>query len=321
MAVSLFSTETATMTESSPTQTISTLAMTTRFTPPTDCATSWTYEPYSYNSVAPSGLIMQNCNSIVRSCFPSGFAGEGRKAPGQIYSPGYCPMGYTSADVAIKGPVTSAICCLSDYSYTASVMHYSNLPSATYAGCTSELHESSSTIVSARAKENNRGTQVQGPIVMWAQPITIQLEASDLSLFVPVTSTTESSSEPTPTPKQTSSDTTRSTGSASSAAQPSQDVTSTGDSGSSGLSTGAKAGIGIGAAVGGVAILGVLAFWLFRRRSPKKDANLTSMETPYYDPNKAGPPTYVVPRNARGPPVELDNSEYGARKYMPELQG
>ncbi|KAK1147849.1 hypothetical protein N8T08_000362 [Aspergillus melleus] len=302
------------MTTSSVTQTITTLAMTTRFTAPKDCATSWTYEPKSYNDVAPSGLVMQNCNKVVSSCFPSGFAGEGRKIPNQIFSPGYCPMGYTSADVAIKGPLTSAICCLSDYSYTSSIMQYSNLPSATYAGCTSMLSSSSSTIVSARDKEDDRGTQVHGPIVMWAQPITVAHESSDLSLFVPVTSTAESS---TYVSKTTSSESTRTTESASHTAQPSQNVAS---SESNGLSTGAKAGIGIGAGVAGLGIFGVLAFWLFRRRGPSsKEGNLTSMATPYFSKN--GPSGYVVPTTFRGPPVELANEEYGARKHMPELQG
>lgn len=40
---------------------------------------------------------------------------------------------------------------------------------------------------------------------------------------------------------------------------------------SSGLSTGAKAGIGVGAALGAIAIIGLIAWFLLRRRKGKKD--------------------------------------------------
>jgi hypothetical protein len=104
----------ATTTGTSPSNTPTTLHMTSVFTPPAPCSTYWTYEPFSYNKVYPSGLLMQNCENVVSSCFPSGFANSGRQTATRIYSPGYCPMGYTSADIAIDGPVTTAICC---YSY------------------------------------------------------------------------------------------------------------------------------------------------------------------------------------------------------------
>jgi hypothetical protein len=80
------------------------------FTPPSPCSTSWTFEPEGANSVE-SGLIIQNAVTFASFCFPSGFDHVGRMQGSLIYSPGWCPIGYTSADVAIDGPVTTAICC------------------------------------------------------------------------------------------------------------------------------------------------------------------------------------------------------------------
>lgn len=80
------------------------------FTPPSLCSTSWTYEPEGANNVE-SGLIIQNAVTFASSCFPSGFDHVGRMQGSLIYSPSWCPIGYTSADVAIDGPVTTAICC------------------------------------------------------------------------------------------------------------------------------------------------------------------------------------------------------------------
>lgn len=87
-------------------------SMYTIFTPPSPCSTSWTYEPEGANGVE-SGLIIQNAVSFVSSCFPSDFDQVGRMQGSLIYSPGWCPVGYTSADVAIDREVTTAICCLS----------------------------------------------------------------------------------------------------------------------------------------------------------------------------------------------------------------
>ena len=110
----------ATSTTSSSTST-TTIPLTTVFTPPTQCATDWQYEPSAYNDKL-NGLLLQNVVSVVSSCYPTGFAMSGRAEVPQVYSPGWCPVGYTSADVHIDGKTTSAVCC---YSYVTflSVIH------------------------------------------------------------------------------------------------------------------------------------------------------------------------------------------------------
>ena len=94
---------------------IETLSMLTVFTPPTSCSSSWTYEPSQANQVS-GGLLVQNAASsdgADPSCFPPGWNHFGRKTVNQVYSPGYCPVGYTSASVGVVEPITTAICCLS----------------------------------------------------------------------------------------------------------------------------------------------------------------------------------------------------------------
>lgn len=92
-----------------------TLAMSSIFTPPASCSSSWTYEPQGANDV-PNGLLMQNVvanDNADPACFPSGYSQYGRVRPTIAYSPGYCPGGYTSADLVIHSSATTAMCCLS----------------------------------------------------------------------------------------------------------------------------------------------------------------------------------------------------------------
>ena len=87
--------------------------LTTIFTPPSSCSSSWTYEMEFYNSI-PGGLLLQNALSVSidTDCFPSGFAYEGRVPdPIEVYSPGACPAGYATATESFNGDTTLAVCC------------------------------------------------------------------------------------------------------------------------------------------------------------------------------------------------------------------
>jgi hypothetical protein len=66
-----------------------------------------------YNSI-PGGLLIQNALpvNVDRNCFPSSFAYAGRVAdPIEVYSPGACPAGYTTATASFNGDTTLAVCC------------------------------------------------------------------------------------------------------------------------------------------------------------------------------------------------------------------
>ncbi|KAF4248162.1 hypothetical protein CNMCM8980_006281 [Aspergillus fumigatiaffinis] len=196
-----------------------------------------------------------------------------------------------------------------------------DLPPAIYAGCTSPFPSSSSTIVLARAAENNQATQVHGPIIMWAQPVTVQFQSSDLSLFVtPTTISTTSKSDSVPVQTTTTSTAlaTPNTSQIPSATQPTElnHVIS-----STGLSAGAKAGIGVGVGVGGVAIFALL-FFVFRYLRKARSMRAASKGQYYHNTEALGglvPP--AGSNSQQGPPSELDNAESNSRKYLPELQG
>jgi hypothetical protein len=84
------------------------------FTPPSSCSSHWTYEGQAANSVT-GGLLIQNANAGEndRPCYPPGFEGWGR-APSfiQVFNPGACPSGYTTANNNYDGQTTTAVCCL-----------------------------------------------------------------------------------------------------------------------------------------------------------------------------------------------------------------
>ncbi|KAF4769885.1 hypothetical protein HAV15_011679 [Penicillium sp. str.  len=224
-----------------------TLAMSSIFTAPASCSSSWTYEPQGANDV-PNGLLMQNA------------ATKDNADPA---------CGYTSADLVIHSPATTAMCCPSHFSYYEELRD----SSTTFGGCISEFPSSSSTIVTVR-QVSQESTQVNGPVTMWAQPIQIELQASDKSLFVSATTT----SDTTLTTATTSS---TQTGPASpnpaTPTSPNPADPGTGTE-TSGLSTGARIGVGVGVGAAGLIIIAALAFWLFRRRQNK--GNKTLPDTP-----------------------------------------
>ncbi|RJE20396.1 hypothetical protein PHISCL_07267 [Aspergillus sclerotialis] len=248
---------------------IETLSMLTVFTPPTSCSNSWTYEPSQANQVS-GGLLVQNAASsdgADPSCFPPGWNQFGRKTANQVYSPGYCPVGYTSASVGVVEPITTAICCLSNFTYTTMT---TDSGSAVYAGCTSMFPSSSTTVVYAR-EDNRKRTQVSGTITMWAQPISIQLRSSDFSLFAASTTSSVSSTISPAQPASTTSIASKTIDSpASSTTSTISTNTNSETSRPSALSNGTGIGLGVGVGVGGLAILVAIGLLFFRHRSKNK---------------------------------------------------
>jgi hypothetical protein len=126
-----------------------------------------------------------------------------------------------------------------------------------FAGCVSIYPKSNGlTTVRARANDSDLATTaISGPVTMWGQPIVVEFEQKDLTLFSTSTSTPSTSSA-TPGPSATTKQT-----AVTSTAPPTPSTNP-----SSSLSTGAKAGIGVGAAVVAIFFLGIAAFFLRRNR-------------------------------------------------------
>ncbi|KAK5999738.1 hypothetical protein QM012_005144 [Aureobasidium pullulans] len=268
------------------------------FTPPPSCSTHWTYEDQSANSVT-GGLLLQNAwaGQGFISCYPAGFDGWGR-APSfiEVFSPGACPTGYTTANNYYDGATTTAVCCLSKFGYTNFISSVNaGDKTAQFYGCTSiftndgptTVFASSGTNVITSSLDGSTAifTVVSGLITMWAQPITVAFQSSDLSLFT--TSSPSISSALSATISKSTS--TSSSTSSSSSSGSSSTITSSGTVAttspaatkvpSSGPSDGVIAGIVIGA-MAAIALI-ASAIFLFRRqrRASPSAENLVPMET------------------------------------------
>ena len=105
----------------------------------------------------------------------------------------------------------------SGYSYYSTYSTIANFPesgSMLFAGCVSTYAGNGATTVSARSADSALNmTAVSGAITMWAQPITVEYQQSDASLFI--TSTSLSTSTPA-SPKSTASAQQSTTGSSAS---------------------------------------------------------------------------------------------------------
>jgi uncharacterized protein (TIGR03382 family) len=104
-------------------------------------------------------------------------------------------------------------------------------------------------------------TTTTGPVEMWAEPIYVEFRQQDLTLYSTSSPTTTSTSTPGQPSSTASSATTASTSSPSARLDPYHSK--------GGLSTGAKAGIGVGAALGALLILLAVLFARRRRRGNK----------------------------------------------------
>ncbi|PYI09852.1 hypothetical protein BO78DRAFT_467656 [Aspergillus sclerotiicarbonarius CBS 121057] len=253
------------------TYTITTLAMSTVYTPPAGCSNSFTYEDQLANNVK-NGLLIQNDAAPMASCFPSGFTHTGRIIETDlVYSPGWCPVGYTSANMIISEAVTTAICCYSSFTYYTELVYQAD-GSWTYAGCLSNLPSSSSIIVTDR--ESDISTQITGPVTMWAQPIKIELQSSDSSLFVSASTTSTTSAAINTTIADPASSI-----SATTSAPAASSITSGGSA--NGISSSAEIGIGVGVGVLAAFILAGVCYLILRHRKTRRSPNL-SVQYPYY---------------------------------------
>lgn len=135
---------------------------------------------------------------------------------------------------------------------------------------------------------------------MWAQPITVALESSDSSLFVPPTSSTPSiaretgtTSKPSPSPTEAS-------------------TPESAESSSSQLSTSAGIGIGVGVGVGGFAVLAAVGLWFWRSRKVKRDRERNEMIIHTSGSTQPGLPYYGTTKEEPVPVLEELDAPNGA---------
>ncbi|KAL4744535.1 hypothetical protein BDW72DRAFT_188308 [Aspergillus terricola var. indicus] len=281
-----------------------TVPLTSIFTPPPDCSSSWTYEASAYNSVS-RGLLLQNAldGDIPTSCWPSGYTHGGRLAASFVFSPGACPDGYTTnAGATTVDATTMASCCLDDFYFTTN---------GDMQGCISTF--TGTTFLAARAgglqteTDYTSSTTVSGTIQMWAQALTVVHRSVDESLYITSTTTPATpESTATSTASSTSTDT---------------DTTETNDidnDSSRGLSAGAKAGIAVGAVAGALLLVG-FAF-LFWRRSKKRRVAGQEYSQPSVVTTQAEYGGYYAPPASNSAPSELPAKQVSPIQGVHELQ-
>ncbi|KAE8376928.1 hypothetical protein BDV26DRAFT_293610 [Aspergillus bertholletiae] len=329
----------------SATVTVTIIPLTTIFTPPPDCSNSWTFAPISSGS-AVNGILLKNAVSVVSSCYPPGFSNTGTAMATHVFSPGHCPMGYTSADITINGPATTATCCPSNHGYYKTTVNNNGLPPAPLVGCLSSIASKEITRVPLATPGSMTDTIVSGPLTMWAQPITVVLQSTDLMLYTHASITssailmsiksallpTSTSYEDTPvltTPTSMPLDltpileaipdipTTSVISPPSAYPTTSTDSTTPADTvvpGASGtvsepaaLSSSAKAGIGVGAAAFGLAVFCIaMVSRVFFRRKCHQKESILQTTLPLGDSTKNLKPRLTVKEVRRGPPAELE---------------
>ena len=157
-----------------------------------------------------------------------------------------------------------------------------------FAGCISTYSKSyGPTSVPGRSSDSSLSrTVVTGPITMWAQPIQVAFQQKDLSLYTTGTPTSFSSSTTAP---PSSNSLTQVTMTATSLAPTTTPTSVPNDNG--GLSSGAKAGIGIGAAVVGAFLIVLGLFLVWRRRKQRaypEEQHIIGPSGEYYGLTRSG---------------------------------
>jgi hypothetical protein len=149
------------------------------------------------------------------------------------------------------------------YYTTLTTINFFESSSVIFAGCVSIYPKSNiPTAVQARANDTDlTTTTITGPVTMWGQPVMVEFQKEDLSLFSTSTST---SSSTTASPSATR---TQPAATSPVSATPSTKP-------NIGLSTGAKVGIGVGVAIAVLLLLGVGIFFLRRKRKARSSREI-----------------------------------------------
>ena len=156
--------------------------------------------------------------------------------------------------------------------YTASSSQTgSQFSSASFIGCLSTF-SGSTTLIGRIGYYDRNTTGISGTFTIWAQPVVVEHQTSDLSLWASGSTTSESM----PTPTVTLS------GGGATITATNLPSTKEKDGESNGLSTGAKAGIAVGAILGFLLLLAltVIPIWRRKRRQHRQQAHLDTGRSP-----------------------------------------
>ncbi|KAK2768193.1 hypothetical protein FQN54_000045 [Arachnomyces sp. PD_36] len=253
-------------------------------------------------------------------CFPSGW-----EPTSQYFSPGICPSGYAVACSDSNGPETRATCCPSNYSCQTQDGSWPQYSTMICQALVADLPTSITAVTSGTTEvpiglNAGGGINAFGLSIRWKEG-----DFPDTTTGAEATTTggSTTSQEETGTAKEGSTST----------AHTSQVIMTnitqpTSEPSSEGLSTGAKAGIGVGVAAVALIILGIIIFFLRRQRKSRSGVSGAEASSGGYQDVKTGAwvpgqhelyghePKRVVGNNGRGF-VELSAGDHPPASELP----
>ncbi|KAJ9145397.1 hypothetical protein NKR23_g5377 [Pleurostoma richardsiae] len=250
-------------------------ALTTTFTPPSECFNGIVTEMGAGNYEFNLAISETSGTSIGYTCYPPGFDTY------SWYSPGICPSGFSQIpDVSstltffpsVGTSEHAAYCCMSGFTKTDWEDNCVSSWSGAYQFATYAVQN-----YQVRSLYTTSGT-LDGRSIVEHDPIQIRWKDGDFAAEVSNSTVTATTSGAKNSSSTTVSSTTSSTIPASTSSSGVDEGNSTRPTNKSGLSTGAKAGIGVGIALG-VIILLLVAFFCWRRYRKARRAQPT-IETP-----------------------------------------
>ncbi|KAK4155256.1 hypothetical protein C8A00DRAFT_31968 [Chaetomidium leptoderma] len=265
--------------------------LTTTFRAPSSCTTA-TPQIYQVRSGTESSYVEGPLFTPDSDCFPSGYD----PAPTNYYSPGWCPYGYTAACSSLASvsteTETAVICCPTHFGYSCLASTSPGQPSL---GCTTTWEAALAVLGVTVVTDGKVGTTTvvsEASNGITAYGIQVRFKsgdptpaprADDFSFSV----ITRTSPPPVSIPTQLF--------------IPTQPASS-----SSGLSTPAVIGIGVGSAVAALLIAGVIALFFFLRWRRKRRSKRPSSSSPPPVPPKefSGSP---APDRTAAPRYELSD--------------
>ncbi|KAF7861774.1 hypothetical protein EAF04_007657 [Stromatinia cepivora] len=284
--------------------------LTTTYTPlGSDCSQIfWAQNPINH------WLAFGGIGTGSTTCMPSGFNRE----TAYYYSPGICPTGYSAAcssfSTGSSVTKTVATCCPTGYTC------FADRPSDQIYGCTSYFAEDAALSISSVLFDTvTAASTTSYPVIYASTRITVTSGVNNVAAYGIIierasddptwesSTTLSSTSSSTASPIASGSITLVSAASSSSSTLSSPQLTSASSTSSSvpsskGLTTGAKAGVGVGVALGVLSISAV-AFLLFRRLRKRSQGSQSgpiagnAAPTEYYEKFNNGPryndPSYV----------------------------
>ncbi|CAK1360167.1 unnamed protein product [Cercospora beticola] len=243
-----------------PPSTIFVTALTTPFSPAADCFGS-TYsiadgsnDTTDSTVIGTPGITFSTLrHGYTSSCYPEGGLSAIFEPPyyGGWFEPGYCPNGFTTVSAKITNGATTAVCCPSSWSLDT-----------IFGGERVYCARTGSATLSV----DGGSISVTDYIAQGVRGFKVRQESRYETVFASLTGVTSSASA-----SSTNSNTVSPGASVHSTPASTSAGTSTPDPPGPSLSTGAKAGIGVGASLGALLlVVGILLF--FRRRNQAQKA-------------------------------------------------